>query len=198
MKDFKQGAQTHPGLDTEGARMGFAKGGAVRKQTSPQFRMTAKEMKAGQTGEKRTESSNENDKKLGGKSTLMPGYKKGGYVKKYGKGGRSCYMKGGKAYMMKGGKMCPMSDAEYKRGGYIARGKESEGTKLSDEGRMKKAMGGAVAKGATKAIKGAIHKRHTAKGRGEGVKAKGRGAKAVGKGGKTGMHKGFKHSKSKG
>ena len=103
MEGFKQGAQTG-GLVSHGETMGFKHGGQVK--SSPQFLQKTSKMKQKPTGEQRTQPSSEDDKALGGKSTLKPGYKHGGYVK-CSHGGKMAYKKGGKYYMMKGGKMHP-------------------------------------------------------------------------------------------
>lgn len=70
MKGFKQGAQTGAGVASHGEAMGFKKGGQVK----------VGKMKQKPTGELRGKPTNEDDKALGGKSTLKPGYNHGGKV----------------------------------------------------------------------------------------------------------------------
>ena len=103
MEGFKKGAQTG-GLVSHGETMGFKHGGQVK--SSPQCLQKTGAMQQKTTGELRGKPTNEDDAALGGKSTLKPGYKHGGYVK-CSHGGKMAYKKGGKYYMMKGGKMHP-------------------------------------------------------------------------------------------
>ncbi len=173
---FKQGAQVPDGMFEHGEAMGFAKGGKVVAKGMPAskgFKPTIKQQKAGMTGEDRRESSSVNDEKLGGKSKLMPGYAKGGYVKTKMRKGGTCYMKGGVAYKNVGGQMKRMPAREYAAMGGV----------------MKKAKGGKVNAGPSGAKTDPANRRRVtgaSPGEGDAVPAQGKGAKNVGKGGTTG------------
>lgn len=171
----------------------FAKGGRVghkpMKQSS-QFKMKTTAQDSMDHGvQPAREGRNEAEIEAGGTPRLLPGFKKGGRVKKYGgkmtadeaskqappflkKGG------GGKVKMGGGGKTKNPHGAMYKQGGKMGFKKGAQ---------HKYAAGGKV--GARNTVTGANPSE------GEAVPPVGRGAKNVGKGGKVGKHKGFKYAK---